>query len=82
MTPKASPITVSIGTIRRVAASFGTTSFLTGSAASERSASTCSVTFIEPISAVMPAPIRPPTMSAVITGPSSRISDFETTAPM
>ena len=29
----------------------------------------------------MPAPTRPPTMSAVSTGPSSRTSDSDTTLP-
>ncbi len=65
-----------------VATSLGPTSFFTGSAAIDRSASICSVTFMVPISAVMPAPMRPPTMSAVSTGPSSRVSDFDTTVPM
>ncbi len=64
------------------AASFGTTSLRTGSAAMARIASTCSVTFIVPISAVMPEPMRPPTMSATSTGTSSRTVDFETTVPM
>ena len=80
--PRASPITVRAGSITRVATSLGATSFLTGSAAIERRASICSVTFMVPISAVMPAPIRPPTISAVSTGPSSRTSDFDTTEPM
>ena len=66
----------------RVAASLGATSLRTGSAAIARSASICSVTFMLPSSAVMPAPIRPPTMSATSTGASSRTSDFETTVPM
>ena len=65
----------------KVAARRGATSFLTGSKAMERSASICSVTFIVPISAVMPAPIRPPTISAVSTGASSLVSDFETRVP-
>ncbi len=46
-----------------------------------RRASTCSVTVIDPISAVMPEPTRPPTMSAVSTGPSSRTSESDTTRP-
>ena len=70
------------GSITSVAASLGTTSFFTGSEAIARSASICSVTFIVPSSAVMPAPMRPPTMSATSTGASSRTSDFDTTVPM
>ena len=46
-----------------------------------RRASTCSVTVIEPSSAVMPEPTRPPTISAVNTGPSSRTSESDTTRP-
>ena len=59
----------------------GTTKRLTGEIAIARSASTCSVTTIEPSSAVIPEPTRPPTMSAVKTGPSSRTRDKETTRP-
>ncbi len=66
----------------KVAHTRGTTSLRTGSAAIERMASTCSVTVIEPSSAVMPEPTRPPTISAVSTGPSSRTSDRATTSPM
>ena len=80
--PSTSPSIVSAGSMTSEAASFGTTSLRTGSAPIARIASTCSVTFIVPISAVMPAPIRPPTMSATSTGASSRTSDFETTVPM
>ena len=36
-----------------------------------RSASICSVTFIEPISAAMPAPTRVASISAVSVGPKS-----------
>lgn len=79
--PSTSPRMVSAGIMTRAATSFGTTSFFTGSAPIERKASICSVTFIVPSSAVMPAPIRPPTMSATSTGPSSRTSDLETTVP-
>ncbi len=50
----------------------GTTSFLMGSAPSARMASICSVTDMEPTSAAMPAPMRPPTMTAVSVGASSR----------
>jgi len=65
-----------------VASTFGTTSFRTGLVASARSASICSVTFIVPISAVIPAPTRPPTISDMSTGASSRTSESETTLPM
>ncbi len=64
-----------------VASSRGTTSRRIGEIAIDRSASTCSVTVIEPSSAVMPEPTRPPTMSAVRTGPSSRTSERATTRP-
>src|SRR5262249_44434277 len=40
--------------------------------------SICSVTAIVPSSAVMPAPTRPPSMSAVSTGPISRTSEMPT----
>jgi hypothetical protein len=40
-----------------------------------RSASICSVTFIVPSSAAIEAPTRPPTTSAVSTGPSSMITE-------
>jgi len=68
--------------MKSVAASFGTTSLWIGLAAIERRASICSVTFMLPSSAVMPEPIRPPTINATSTGESSRTSDFETTVPM
>ena len=73
---------VSTGNMIVVASTFGTTSFLIGLVASARSASICSVTFIVPISAVMPAPTLPPTMRDIITGASSRTSDSDTTLPM
>ena len=65
-----------------VASTRGTTSLRTGFVASARKASICSVTFIVPISAAMPAPTRPPTISAISTGASSRMSESETTLPM
>jgi len=74
--PPNSPITsariVRSGSAMISAPTRGTTSFLTGLAASTRNASTCSVTVIDPSSAVIPAPTRPATMRAVSTGPSSR----------
>ena len=64
-----------------VARTRGTTRRRTGEIAIARRASTCSVTVIEPSSAVIPEPTRPPTISAVSTGPSSRTSDSDTTRP-
>ena len=63
--------------MRTTARTRGTTSRRTGEIAIARSASTCSVTVIEPSSAVMPEPTRPPTMRAVRTGPSSRTSESD-----
>ena len=60
----------------------GRTSRRIGEIAIERSASTCSVTVIEPSSAVIPEPTRPPTISAVRTGPSSRTNETATTRPV
>ena len=60
---------------------FGATNFLRGSAPIVLKASICSVTFIEPISAVIPAPTLPPTRSEVTTGPSSLTKERETTGP-
>ena len=69
--PTTSASNASIGIVMMHASTRGTTSFLTGSAPSARIASSCSVTAMEPISAAIPAPTRPPTSSAVSTGPSS-----------
>ncbi len=44
-------------------------------------ASTCSVTFMVPISAAMADPTRPASISPVMTGPSSRNMPTATTAP-
>ena len=46
-----------------------------------RSASSCSVATMVPISAVVAEPARPVARSAVSTGPSSRMSERPTTAP-
>ena len=46
------------------------------------SASICSVTRMVPSSAAIDAPTRPPTMSAVSTGPSSMITERRITEPM
>ena len=79
--PSTSAIAVRTGIMMTVASTRGTTSRRTGEIAIARSASTCSVTVIEPSSAVMPEPTRPPTISAVSTGPSSRTSESDTTRP-
>ncbi len=51
----------------------GTTSRRVGSVPREVSALTCSVTFMEPSSAAIMAPLRPASISPVMTGPISRI---------
>jgi len=45
-------------------------------------ASSCSVTFMEPISEAMPAALRPETMRPVRTGPSSLTMESETSEPV
>ncbi len=79
--PTTSPMTTSSGIIRIEANTRGTKRYCTGSVASASSASICSVTRIEPISAAMLLPTRPVTMSAESTGESSRIRDSVTTLP-
>ena len=59
----------------------GAASTFTGSRPSEYRASICSETCIVPSSAVMRAPTRPITTTAVSTGPSSRITLEVTTLP-
>ena len=51
-----------------------TARYLNASTALASSASICSLTFIAPISAPMPAPTRPATSSPAVSGPVSRIS--------
>jgi hypothetical protein len=51
-----------------------TARYLNESTAFASSASICSVTFIAPISAPMPAPTRPATSSPAVNGPVSRMS--------
>ena len=80
--PSRSAIAVRTGIMMTVASTRGTTSRRIGEIAMARRASTCSVTVIDPSSAVMPEPTRPPTMRAVSTGPSSRTSERDTTRPM
>ncbi len=60
--------------MRRLARNRGTIKKSIGSAAHIRSASTCSVTTIEPISAAMPAPTRVASMSEPIDAAKSRTS--------
>ncbi len=59
----------------------GTTKKRTGAKPSDCSASTCSVTTIEPISAAIAAHTRPATTTAVSIGPSSRTFVYETMPP-
>ena len=70
-----------IGSIRVAATTRGRTSTRTGLTPIARIASICSVTFMLPSSAAMAAPTRPPTTSAVSTGPSSITVDLRITAP-
>ena len=53
-----------------------------GSVPRARMASICSVTFMEPSSLAMPEALRPATMRAVSTGPSSRARVMATTVPV
>ena len=69
--PTAIATIVSSGTIVTPAMKRGTMRYATGSYASVSSASICSVTRIVPISAVIFAPTRPASTSAVSSGPSS-----------
>ncbi len=85
MPPKiatASVMIVSTGSMISAASSLGVTSFLIGSVPITLSASICSVTFIEPSWAAIPAPTRPATIRAVSTGPSSRTALAPTSRPM
>ena len=59
----------------------GSTRYWTGFTAMTSRASICSVTRMVPISAAMDEPARPVTMSAVMTGPNSRVMDRATVAP-
>ena len=72
---------VSTGAMNSPASIRGTTSFRMGSVPSARSALIWSVTTIEPSSAAMPEPMRPVSMSAVSTGPSSITIDALTRRP-
>ena len=67
--------------MKRPASTRGTTSLRIGSVPSARSALIWSVTTIEPSSAAMPDPMRPVSISAVSTGPSSLTIDALTRRP-
>ena len=71
-------MTVRTGSITTIASMRGRTRLRIGLAPRARTASICSVTAIEPSSAVIPAPTRPPIIKAVRTGPISRTSDIPT----
>ncbi len=60
------------------AQSRGAIRYLKGLVLSVESASICSVTRMVPISAAIEAPIRPATIKAPSTGPSSRVSEITT----
>ena len=59
----------------------GTPTCATGSIAIISIATSCSVVFIRPISAVIAEPARPAKSSALTTGPSSRNNDSATIVP-
>ncbi len=80
--PTKSEMMVSSGSMTAVAIMRGVTSFWMGSVPSARMASICSVTFMEPSSLAMPDALRPATISAVSTGPSSRTRVMETICPV
>ena len=79
--PTKSEMTVRTGAIKKPASTRGTTSLRIGSVPSARSALIWSVTTIEPSSAAMPEPMRPVSISAVSTGPSSLTIDALTSRP-
>jgi hypothetical protein len=72
---------LSMSTMTMQASARGTTRYTMGSALHMRSASTCSVTVIEPISAAMPLPTRVAIMSPVMVGANSRIIICKNAAP-
>ncbi len=80
--PRISAKVPTVGSTKIEAISRGSTSFFTGSAPSALIASSCSVTAMAPSSAVMPAPMRPPTITAVSVGASSRAKVSATTRPV
>ncbi len=80
--PTKSAMIVNSGSITQVAITRGVTSFCIGSVPSARMASICSVTFIDPNSLAIPVELRPATMIAVSTGPSSRTSVSDTSVPV
>src|SRR5688572_5657981 len=74
MIPQMSAMVVSSGSARMHARMRVTARNLNESTATASSASICSVTFMAPSSAPMPAPTRPATSRAVMSGPVSRTS--------
>src|ERR1700722_5820260 len=80
MMPDASAASVSNGSISRHAITRVDARNLYGFTAETSIASICSVTLMDPSSAPMPAPTRPLTMSAVMTGPLSLMSEKTMTA--
>jgi hypothetical protein len=80
--PTTSANMVKIGNMIKAASKRGVTSFLIGSVPKLCSASICSVTRIEPISAAIPDAARPATINEQSTGPSSRTIDAPTRLPM
>ena len=66
-------MTTTAGSMNAAATMRGTTRYFTGSVAMVSIASSCSVTFIVPISAAMAEPARPATMIEASTGTSSRV---------
>ena len=80
--PTQFPNTVSTGSMTSIARNRGTTRKRTGLIAITSSASISSPTFIVPNSAVTAEPLRPITITAISSGPSSRNSDTETSAGM
>jgi len=79
-TPQKSAARVRSGSIRMQAATRVAARYLKGSTAEASIASICSVTFIDPSSAPMPAPTRPLTTRPVMTGPVSLTMEKTTTA--
>src|SRR6218665_534740 len=76
--PAVSANNTSSGIMNVAASTRVTTKYFIGLVADTSMASICSVTFMEPSSAPIPEPIFPAQMSAVITGPISRMSDTDT----
>ena len=80
-TATVTPRQVSTAVITSDARKRGTTRYSIGSTPHMRSASTCSVTIMVPISAAMPAPTRVASIIAVSDGPNSWIKIFTNSPP-